>query len=136
MSSTRRHRLADVVCVVACLALGALLLRFGDAGWARHGAVPAVSWAADAAVGTAGSLLVWYRHRNPIIVALLLLPLGAVSGSVTPALAVSVYAVAVHRPARQAVLIAADNVISVLMYFGLQVDPRHPLAVDLIVRGI
>ncbi|GAA3456152.1 sensor histidine kinase [Dactylosporangium matsuzakiense] len=86
-------------------------------------------------VGAAGSLLVWYRHRNPIIVALLLLPMGAVSGSVTPALAVSVYAVAVHRPARQAVLIAADNVISVLMYFGLQVDPRHPLAVDLVVRG-
>ncbi|WP_433060298.1 sensor histidine kinase [Dactylosporangium sp. CS-033363] len=130
-----RPRIADAACVLGCLALGALLLRFGDAGWARPGADPALSWPADAVVGAVGSGLVWYRRSHPLIVALLLLPAGAVAGSVTPALAVSVFAVAVRCRARTAILVALADILSVILYFLLQTDPRHPLAVDLVVRG-
>ncbi|MFI5912574.1 sensor histidine kinase [Dactylosporangium sp. NPDC051541] len=135
MSGLRNRRLADAAGVVACLGLGALLLRFGDAGWARPGAEAALSWPVDAVVGTVGSLLLWYRRRRPILIALLLLPMGALAGSVTPALAVSVYAVAVGSRARTAVLVAAADIVSVLVYFTLQSNPRHPLAIDLVVRG-
>ncbi|WP_426511877.1 sensor histidine kinase [Dactylosporangium sp. McL0621] len=135
MPRSRRRLLADAAGVAGCLAIGALLLRTGDAGWARPGSEPALSWPVDAAVGTVGSLLLWYRRRHPLLVALLLIPAGAVAGSVTPALAVSVFALAVRRGAGPAVPVAAADIGSVLVYFALQPDPRHPLAVDLVVRG-
>ncbi|HTJ33717.1 MAG TPA: histidine kinase [Dactylosporangium sp.] len=135
MARTRRGRIVDIACVVACLALGALLLRFGDAGWSRPAAPPTPPWPVDAAVGAACGLLMWYRDRWPLPVALAVVPAGAFAGSATPALALAVFTVAVHRPAREAILVALADVASVVVYFALQADPRHPLAVDLAVRG-
>ncbi|MFD0580353.1 hypothetical protein [Dactylosporangium darangshiense] len=126
MARTRRGRIVDLACVVACLALGALLLRFGDAGWSRPAAPATPPWPVDAAVGAACGLLMWYRDRWPLPVALAVVPAGAFAGSATPALALAVFTVAVHRPAREAILVALADVASVVVYFALQADPRHP----------
>jgi len=129
----RRARLTDLTCVVLCLAVAALLLRFGDATADRSATLP---WQLDAGLGALSGVALWWRRRWPLGLALALIPVAAVSAASTPAVTVAVYTVAVHRRAVPALGVAVANVTTASVYHALQRDPKFPLWVDIAVRSV
>lgn len=125
-------RLRDLVCVALTLWFGVLLLRFGDAMADPPAFLP---WPVDAALGTACCLALRWRHRWPLGLALVITPVGAVSGMAAAAVTVAVFVVALHRRAVVALVVAGVNIATVVVYFLLQDHPRFPIGVDLVVRG-
>jgi signal transduction histidine kinase len=102
---TRRERALDAVVVLACAALGGLLLR------AQPPTLPPVAWWLDAVVGGLGCVALWWRRSRPGIVALVGLPVAAVSFVGSGAVAVALGTLASRRGLRPAAVVALADVV-------------------------
>jgi signal transduction histidine kinase len=123
-----RGTLVDAgVCVFAA-AMGALFLSPN-----LHGDVvrlPTAELAVDVACGALASVSLWWRRRRAIGVALVCVVLGTFSISATPAGLLALFSLAVHRPARPALLTAGLLVASALV-FAAYSPTTDPLSVFL-----
>jgi signal transduction histidine kinase len=128
----RRDRVADGIAVGLALGYGALMVPLGDA--TKPGAF--IPWQADVAIGVLCALALVVRRRHPLLVALALLPFGAVSVMATGAVAVALFTVAVRRRAAVVLWLGAANVATGAGYYLLQDDPPFPLWVDLLLRSV
>jgi signal transduction histidine kinase len=110
---TRRDWAVDVAGFGLAAALGALTLTSQQGS-----ADPLPTWqlVIDIACGSLACLSLWWRRRWPLGVALFCVLLGTFSTSATVAGLVALFSVAVHRPARPALLVAALWVPSALIY--------------------
>jgi signal transduction histidine kinase len=128
-----RGRAVDTgVCVVAVL-LGALFL-----SPALHGDVvplPTAKVVVDVACGALACLALWWRRRWALGVGLVCVVLGIFSISATPAGLLALFSLAVHRPARSALLTAALLVASALL-FAVYSPTTDPLSVFLRVSPL
>ncbi len=80
-------------------------------------------WAvADIAVGSLACLSLWVRRRWPLAVALLLLPLAAVSPMSGVAASIALFGLAVHRPARIAIPVGLLHVVCGAIYARVHPD--------------
>ena len=110
------------VCLLAA-GLGALFL-----SPALHGDVvplPTVEVVVDVACGLLACLSLWWRRRWAVGVALVCVLLGTFSISATPAGLLALFSLAVHRPVRPALLMAALFVGSALLFavYSATTDP-------------
>ena len=106
-------------------ALGALFI----SPTLRSGAgLASAQLAVDATCGVLAVVSLWWRRRWPVGVALCCLLLGTLSISATPAGLLAQFSLAVHGPARRALLVAGLWVPSVLV-FALYSPTTDPLAV-------
>ncbi len=130
---TRRDRVVDAAACVLAMALGALFL-----SPALHGQVaplPAAQVVVDIASGVLACAALWWRRRWALGVALVCVGLGTVSISATPAGLMALFSLAVHRPVRPALLVAALFVGSALV-FAAYSPTTDPLAVFLRVTPL
>ena len=109
-----RDRAVDVVGCFLAAALGALFLSptLRD----TVDPLPTRQVVVDVACGALACLLLWWRRRFAVGVALVCLLLGTLSISATPAGLLALFSLAVHRPARPALLVAAVWIPSVLVF--------------------
>ncbi|MBG0831905.1 hypothetical protein HS041_29785 [Planomonospora sp. ID67723] len=82
-----------------------------------------------------GCLALWLRRRWPVGVALACAPLGVlVLPTVITSTTLAVFTVAVHRPARVALLVAAPVLATAPLYFAVHPDPaRQPPSENIIL---
>ena len=122
---SRRDRVVDAAGCVLAAALGALFisptLRTGDG-------LASAQIVVDVACGVLAVVSLWWRRRWPVGVALICLLLGTLSISATPAGLLAQFSLAVHAPARRALVVAGLWVPSVLL-FALYSPTTDPLAV-------
>lgn len=116
---TARDWFVDVVAFVVAVALGALTL--GSALSDSANSLTTTQVVGDAGLGWLCCLALWWRRRWPLGVALTCVVVGTFStfGSVAGLLAIS--SLAVHRPARPAVLVAAllpPSAVACAFYLG------------------
>jgi signal transduction histidine kinase len=110
-------------CFIAA-ALGALFL----SPTLRNGEpLPTAQVVLDVSCGVLACVLLWWRRRWALGVALVSLLLGTLSISATPAGLLALFSLAVHRPVRQALLVAALWIPSVLV-FAVYSPTTDPLA--------
>jgi signal transduction histidine kinase len=122
--SRRDRAVAAAGCVVAA-ALGDLFI----SPTLRSGAgLASAQLAVDVTCGLLAVVSLWWRRRWPVGVALCCLLLGTLSISATPAGLLAQFSLAVHGPARRALLVAGLWVPSVLA-FALYSSTTDPLAV-------
>lgn len=128
-----RERVIDALAFALAVVLGALFLspelHDNPNPWS------ATAVGIDIAAGTLACLSLWWRRRIPVGVALLCLLLGAVSSSATPAGLLALSSLAVHRPARPAVLVTVLWVPSVLTYSAYS-PTTDPVAVVAMVMPL
>jgi signal transduction histidine kinase len=109
-----REKAVDVLVVVLATALGALFLspelHDNPDPWS-----PA-QIGIDVSGGVLASAVLWWRRRWPAGVAVVCLVAGVVSSSATPAGLLALSSLAVHRPARQAVLVGLLWVPALLLF--------------------
>jgi len=111
---TGRDWVVDVIAFLLALGGGAVAL-----GSSLHdSAAPFPPWqvVVDVACGTLACLSLWWRRRWPLGVALASVLLGIFSISATFAGLLALFSLAVHRPVRPALLVAALWVPSGLLY--------------------
>ena len=89
----------------------------------------------DIACGSLACLALWWRRRWPLGVALVCVLLGAVSISATPAGLLALFSLAVHRTARQALLVAVLW-IPALFVFAIYSPTTDALSVVLLVTPL
>ncbi len=122
---SRRDRAVDAAGCVVAAALGALFI----SPTLRSGAgLASAQLAIDVTCGVLAVVSLWWRRRWPVGVALCCLLLGTLSISATPAGLLAQFSLAVHAPARRALLVAGLWVPSVLV-FALYSPTTDPLAV-------
>ncbi|WP_180936088.1 sensor histidine kinase [Nocardioides ungokensis] len=123
----------DVLGILVAVGLGALFLspELHDNPDALSGTQVAV----DVGAGALACTSLWWRRRWPVGVALVCLLLGTVSTSATPAGLLALSSLAVHRPARPAVLVTALWLPSVLV-FAAYSPTTGPIAVVLFVMPL
>jgi signal transduction histidine kinase len=122
---TVRDWVVDVLFFVAALVtvIAGVLLSSGSA-WAVHDGVVSVpaAWYELPLCGL-GCLALWWRRRWPVGVALVCVPLGVlVMPTPTHPAALAVFTVAVYRPARTALLVAAPVLVTAPLYFVMHPD--------------
>ena len=104
----------DALAFVLAVVLGALFvspeLHDNPDPWS------ATAVSVDVIAGALACLSLWWRRRFPVGVAVACLLFGTVSSSATPAGLLALSSLAVHRPARPAVLVTVLWVPSVLVY--------------------
>jgi signal transduction histidine kinase len=99
---TRGDLFVDAAAVALALVLGALTLRA-----VLRDPMPTSHAVVDAVCGLLACASLWWRRRWPFGVAVACVVLGTFSTSATPAEIFALYSLAVHRPARPALLVAA-----------------------------
>lgn len=85
----------------------------------------------DLLAGFLGCVALWWRRRWPVAVALLLATIGTFSDMAGPAVLIALFTVAVHRPTRTLLPVAAAHVASLAVY--LTVRPVPPAELPLLV---
>jgi len=108
--------------VAAAIGVGLSLLRVNDT------ALPPWVLIADQLTGIVGCAALWLRRRWPVQLAVLLTLLSAYSETVGGAAAVALFTVAVHRPVKQSVAVAALGVATGVLYGVLRPDPELSFA--------
>ncbi|CAL9450062.1 hypothetical protein SUDANB171_02409 [Streptomyces sp. enrichment culture] len=73
----------------------------------------------DAPLGLLACCALWVRRRHPLAVALLIVPVGAVSASAFGALGAIMLSTALRLPTRRALALLAANIVVVIPYFLL-----------------
>jgi signal transduction histidine kinase len=113
-SHAGRERAVDALAFVLAVVLGALFvspeLHDNPNPWST------TAVGVDLGAGALACLSLWWRRRFPVFVAVACLLFGTVSSSATPAGLLALSSLAVHRPARPAVLVTVLWVPSVLVY--------------------
>jgi signal transduction histidine kinase len=121
-----RERAVDGVVVVLAVVVGALFLspelHDNPAPWST------TEIAIDVAGGVLACGALWWRRRWPVGIAVLSLVAGVFSSSATPAGLLALSSLAVHRPARQAVLVSLLWVPA-LLAFAAYSPTTGPVAV-------
>jgi len=112
---------------------GALLVSLGDATGPVPGRVP---WQVDVAVGVPACFALLLRRRWPLGLAVLVVPLSAVSIMASGAVWGAVFGVALRRRLVAAAGFAAAYLATAPLYLLLQREPRFPLWTDEVVRGV
>jgi signal transduction histidine kinase len=109
-----RERAVDALAFLVAAGLGALFLspQLHD----NPSPMAATEVVVDIVAGTLACLSLWWRRRWPVGVAVACLLLGTVSSSATPAGLLALSSLAVHRPARPAVVVTLLWIPSVLAY--------------------
>ena len=109
-----RERVVDALAFLLAAVLGALFLspQLHDS----PNPLPQAEVVVDIAAGVAACLSLWWRRQWPVGVAVACLLLGVVSSSATPAGLLALSSLAVHRPARPAVVVTVLWIPSVLAY--------------------
>jgi signal transduction histidine kinase len=129
---TGRDRAVDAGGCFIAAALGALFL----SPTLRNGApLPTAQVVLDVSCGVLACVLLWWRRRWAFGVALGCLLLGTLSISATPAGLLALCSLAVHRPVRQALLVAALWLPSVLV-FAVYSPTTDPVSVLLRVTPL
>ena len=122
---SQRDRAVDAAGCVLAATLGALFI----SPTLRSGAgLASAQLAVDVTCGVLAVVSLWWRRRWPVGVALSCLLLGTLSISATPAGLLAQFSLAVHAPARRALVVAGLWVPSVLL-FALYSPTTDPLAV-------
>lgn len=130
---TPRDLLVDAAGCLAALALGALFLspELRDSA----SSLSTTQIAVDVVCGALACAALWWRRRWPLGVALACVALGMVSTSATPAGLLALSSLAVYRPLRPVLLVAALWIPSVLV-FALYSPTTGPLSVVLLVTPL
>jgi signal transduction histidine kinase len=130
--SSAQGRAVDVGACSVAVVLGALFL-----SPSLHGSVrlPTVQVVLDVACGVLACLSLWWRRRWALGVALVCVVLGTFSISATPAGLLALFSLAVHRPVRPALLVAALLVVSALL-FAVYSPTTDPVSVFLRVAPL
>ncbi|HEX2808823.1 MAG TPA: histidine kinase [Kineosporiaceae bacterium] len=128
-----RDRLIDALGCLLAAALGTLFL-----SPQLHDQViplPTSQVIVDIACGTSACLALWWRRRWPLGVALTCVLLGMFSISATPAGLLALASLAVHRPARKALVVLALWIPSALV-FAVYSPTTGPISVILVSTPI
>jgi signal transduction histidine kinase len=123
--NVRRSR-ADWLLDTAAFAFAVV---FGGASLASGAATADLSTAlllADAIAGSLACLALWLRRRWPVGVALAIAPVAAFSTMASGAALVAVFGVAVRRPLRTVVPVAALFIAVLPIYFTIRLDEETP----------
>ena len=130
---TGRDRSVDAaVCLIAA-ALGALFLSPALRDSVER--LPTLQVVVDVSFGVLACGLLWRRRRWPLGVALACLLLGTFSISATPAGLLALFSLAVHRPFRPSLLVAALWIPSALV-FAVYSPTTDALSVVLVVTPL
>lgn len=93
----------------------------------------------SAALAVPGCALLWWRRRWPVGVAVVLLAPVAITEAVGGAVVIAIFTVAVHRPGRVAVAVAAAHAVVTVPFSVIRPDPNLNLAgyhaVNLLLLG-
>jgi signal transduction histidine kinase len=130
--SSAQGRAVDVGACSVAVVLGALFLSPSLHGGVR---LPTVQVVLDVACGVLACLSLWWRRRWALGVALVCVVLGTFSISATPAGLLALFSLAVHRPVRPALLVAALLVVSALL-FAVYSPTTDPVSVFLRVAPL
>jgi signal transduction histidine kinase len=128
-----RERAVDALAFVLAMGLGALFL--SPALHDNPNPLSTTEVAVDIGAGVLACVSLWWRRRWPVGVAVACLVLGTVSSSATPAGLLALSSLAVHRPARPAVLVTLLWVPSVLA-FAVYSPTTGPISVVLFVMPL
>ena len=131
--ATARDRLLDALCCLVAAALGVLFLTHEVR--AAPQTLPTSQVVIDLALGLLASTSLWWRRDAPVGVAVVCLLLGMFSASTTAAALLGLFSLAVHRPARPTLLVAALWIPTVVV-FGLYSPTTDPLAVLLVTTPL
>jgi signal transduction histidine kinase len=130
---TRRDWVVDAAGFLLAAVSGAITL-----GVARRNSIdPLSTWQVllDIACGSLASLALWWRRRWPLGVALTSVLLGTFSLSATVAGLLALFSLAVHRPVRPALLVAALWVPTALIY-GIYAGRTDTLSLVLLAAAL
>jgi signal transduction histidine kinase len=119
------QRAFDASCCVLAAVFGALFLSVSLRSVAGH--VPTGQTGVDVACGVLACLALWWRRPWPLQVALVCVLLGTFSSSAGAAALFAMFSLAVHRPVRQALIVAGLWVPS-LVVFGLYSPTTGPVS--------
>ena len=130
---TRRDLLVDAAGCLAAAAIGALFLTpdLRDSG----SPLSTTQLAADISCGALACILLWWRRRWPLGIALACAALGMVSTSATPAGLLALSSLAVYRPIRPVLLVAVLWIPCVLV-FAAYSPTTGPISVFLLVTPL
>jgi signal transduction histidine kinase len=109
-----RDRLLDAAGCLFAAALGVLFLIPTIKDSTEPLSAPQLTF--DIAVGALACLSLWWRRRWPLGAALVGIVCGAVSISATPAALLALFSLSVHRSSRQALLVCAVWIPSLLIF--------------------
>ena len=132
LSRTARDWIVDIGLVLLSLAVGALIVADSEI---HPVPPPHALLVVDVATGVLGCLLLWWRRRWPVAVALFLGVIGTYSDMVSGALLVALFTVAVHRPVRPLLLVVAVDLATFVGYVFVRRGYDGPQAV-VIVAGL
>jgi len=130
--TARRDRIADALAIVTAVTYGGLMVLVGDA--TKAGAT--IPWQADVAIGMLCAVPLFWRRRQPLIVAMALLPFGTVSVMATGPILIALFTVAIRERTSMVLFLGLVHVVAGALYFMLQADPPFPLWLDVVMRTI
>ncbi len=130
---TGRDVLVDLAGCLAAFVLGALFLSPELHG--TGSSLPTTQVVVDVTCGALACISLWWRRRWPLGVALACVVLGMVSTSATPAGLLALSSLAVYRPLRPVLLVAALWIPSLLV-FALYSPTTGPVSVVLLVTPL
>ncbi len=130
---TIRDRAVDAAGCFLAAGLGALFLSPALRDTAEP--MPTTQVVVDVSCGALACLSLWWRRRWALGVAFTCLLLGTFSSSATPAGLLALFSLAVHRPVRQTLLVAALWIPSLLL-FAIYSPTTDPLTVFLQVTPL
>jgi signal transduction histidine kinase len=106
-----RSRVRNVSVDVTCTVIAVLVALTAAAAGLENGLLSEARLLVSSLVTVPALVLLWWRRKHPVAVALLLLIPAAVTDMVGGAAAIAVFTVAVHRPLRTALWVAAAHFV-------------------------
>jgi signal transduction histidine kinase len=126
---TTRDWIVDVLCLFVAALVG--LVVFADAH--DQNDVPDWFTLLDVVGGMVACLALWVRRRWPLGLALALTVVAAVFSAAGGAALIALFTLAVHRPFRQAVAVAAFALATQPLYLAIYPNSSAPYVVDLVL---